>query len=54
MEEKASVTLPHKVTGLPVHKDTPVIVFMPGFPDDYNSFESLASKYRASHSVRPN
>lgn len=32
-------------------RSTPVIVFLPGFPDDFAAFEGLASKYRATHTV---
>jgi len=38
--------LPHSVSGVPPAKNVPALFFLPGFPDDVDSFEEIASRYR--------
>lgn len=44
-------TLPYKLLGRPISSDTPVLVFVPGFPDRCESFEILASHFASTHSL---
>mmetsp|Transcript_34319 Transcript_34319/g.44279 ORF Transcript_34319/g.44279 Transcript_34319/m.44279 type:complete len:254 (-) Transcript_34319:41-802(-) len=46
--------LPHVVSGIETsssQKNIPALFFLPGFPDEKESFDLIASKYRNSHKI---
>ena len=38
-------TLPHKLSGVPVQAGVPIMLCLPGFPDDTSAFDEMAKRW---------